>query len=158
MVLAWKTLCKLRGVDFQKTPVVLENINVYSATIMTKPIRLDVVISPGHGDFEILDGDQLAASGRIYIPDENRPFYYSDIKAIETSKIADRIELDTEDAYKEFLLRGYEYGPAFRGIYRTCNSGERGTLYWTGNWVRRLCTKQDYKMLVKQLARFSHVC
>lgn len=21
------------------------------------------------------------------------------------------------------------------GIYRTCNSGERGTLYWTGNWV-----------------------
>ncbi|KAI6188362.1 Fatty acid synthase [Aphelenchoides besseyi] len=135
MVLAWKTLCKLRGVDFQKTPVILENINVYSATILTKPIRLDVVISPGHGDFEILDGDQLAASGRIYIPDENRPFYYHDLKAIETSKIAERIELDTEDAYKEFLLRGYEYGQAFRGIYRTCNSGERGTLYWTGNWV-----------------------
>ena len=23
----------------------------------------------------------------------------------------------------------------FKGIYRACNSGERGTLYWTGNWV-----------------------
>lgn len=21
------------------------------------------------------------------------------------------------------------------GIYRACNSGEKGTLYWTGNWV-----------------------
>ena len=36
MVLAWKTLCKLKGVDFQKTPVVFENINVYSATVVTK--------------------------------------------------------------------------------------------------------------------------
>ncbi|CAD5216831.1 unnamed protein product [Bursaphelenchus okinawaensis] len=136
MVLAWKTLCKLHQVDYTKTPVILEDINVYSATILTnKPIRLDVTISPGHGDFEISDGDQLAASGRIYIPDENKPFYYEDFKGIETSKLAERIELDTEDAYKEFLLRGYEYGPAFRGIYRTCNSGEKGTLYWTGNWV-----------------------
>lgn len=85
----------------------MENINVYSATILNnKPIRLDVVISPGHGDFEILDGEQLAASGRIYIPDDARPFYYEDLKSIETSKIAERIELDTEDAYKEFLLRG----------------------------------------------------
>lgn len=115
MVLAWKTLCKIKGVDFLKTPVILENINVYSATILTKPIRLDVVITPGHGDFEILDGEQLAASGRITIPDEGRPFYYADLDAIQTSKIAERIELDTEDAYKEFLLRGYEYGPAFRG-------------------------------------------
>lgn len=150
----------MKGLDYQKTPVILENINVFSATILTKPIRLDVIITPGHGDFEILDGDQVAASGRITIPDENRPFYYSDLNAIETSKIAERIEvskarfniklkafifillismnlklfiyhekisdelhyrtnekikLDTEDAYKEFLLRGYEYGQAFRG-------------------------------------------
>lgn len=115
MVLAWKTLCKLKGVDYLKTPVILENINVYSATILTKPIRLDVVITPGNGEFEILDGEQLAASGKIYIPDDNRPSYYSDLKGIETSKIAERVELDTEDAYKEFLLRGYEYGPHFRG-------------------------------------------
>lgn len=118
MVLAWKTLCKLKGLDFQKTPVILENINVYSATILTKQIRLDVIITPGNGEFEILDGDQLAASGRITIPDDNRPFYYADLNNIHTSKLAERIELDTEDAYKEFLLRGYEYGPAFRGIIK----------------------------------------
>uniref|UniRef100_A0A0K0ESV2 Fatty acid synthase n=1 Tax=Strongyloides stercoralis TaxID=6248 RepID=A0A0K0ESV2_STRER len=135
MVLVWKTLCKLKGVDFQKTSVVFENINVYKATILTKAIRLDVVISPGNGNFEILDDEQICASGRIYIPDETQLPYYNNFEGIQTSPIAERIELDTEDAYKEFLLRGYEYGQAFRGIYRVCNSGERGTLYWNGNWV-----------------------
>ncbi|MFH4976009.1 hypothetical protein AB6A40_002718 [Gnathostoma spinigerum] len=135
MVLAWRTICKLKGVDYQKTPVILEDIRVYSATILTKPIRLDVVVTPGNGYFEILDGEQLCASGYIRIVDDNAPFYYSKFEDIKTSQIAERIELDTEDAYKEFLLRGYEYGQAFRGIYRTCNSGERGMLYWTGNWV-----------------------
>ncbi|CAI4233223.1 unnamed protein product [Auanema sp. JU1783] len=135
MVLAWKTLCKLKGVDFQKTPVIFENINVYSATILTKPIKLDVILTPGNGQFEIISDEQVAASGRIYIPDDDRPFYYHNWEEIRTSEIADRIELDTEDCYKEFLLRGYEYGQAFRGIFKTCNSGERGYLYWTGNWV-----------------------
>lgn len=41
MILAWKTLCKLNALDFQKTPVILEDINVFSATILSKPIRLD---------------------------------------------------------------------------------------------------------------------
>ncbi|VDP12544.1 unnamed protein product [Onchocerca flexuosa] len=135
MVLAWKTIAKLNGVDFLKTPVILEEIRVYSATIVTKPIRLDVIVTPGNGYFEILDGDQLAASGYIRIIDKDMPFYYKNVGEIQTSEVAERIELDTEDAYKEFLLRGYEYGQAFRGIYRACNSGERGMLYWTGNWV-----------------------
>lgn len=77
-------------------------------------VRLDVVITPGNGYFEILDGEQLAASGYIRIPEEKEPFYYANFEDIQTSEIAERIELDTEDAYKEFLLRGYEYGQAFR--------------------------------------------
>lgn len=77
-------------------------------------VRLDVVITPGNGYFEILDGEQLAASGNIRIAEEGAPFYYNDFEGIETSQLAERIELDTEDAYKEFLLRGYEYGQAFR--------------------------------------------
>lgn len=132
MVLAWKALCKVKGLDFQKTPVIMENINVYRPTILSKAgkipstvytkgitvsvdlVKLDVVVTPGNGNFEIMDGDQLAASGRIYIVEDDRPFYYSDMNKIQTSDTAERIELDTEDAYKEFLLRGYEYGQAFR--------------------------------------------
>lgn len=35
VVLAWKTLCKLRGLDFQTTPVVIEDMNVYRATLIS---------------------------------------------------------------------------------------------------------------------------
>lgn len=44
MVLAWKTIAKLKCLDFQKTPVVLEDIRVYSATIVTKPCRFQISI------------------------------------------------------------------------------------------------------------------
>ncbi len=74
------------------------------------------MVSPGNGTFEILDGDQVAASGRISVVEDDRPFFYNDLSQISTSSTAERIELDTEDAYKEFLLRGYEYGQAFRYV------------------------------------------
>ena len=79
-------------------------------------VKLDVVLTPGNGCFEIMDGDQLAASGKITVVEDDKPFFYSDLQKIQTSDVAERIELDTEDAYKEFLLRGYEYGPAFRFV------------------------------------------
>uniref|UniRef100_A0A0N4ZTR7 Fatty acid synthase n=1 Tax=Parastrongyloides trichosuri TaxID=131310 RepID=A0A0N4ZTR7_PARTI len=150
MVLAWKTLCKIKGVDFQTTPVVLENINVFKATILSQPIRLDVVVTPGTGHFEILDEDQVCASGTIYIPDETQLPYYDNLDDIETAPLAERIELDAEDAYKEFLLRGYEYKEAFRGIYKVCNSGEKGQLYWTGNWVTFLDSLLQTSLLAEK--------
>uniref|UniRef100_A0A913I721 Fatty acid synthase n=1 Tax=Strongyloides stercoralis TaxID=6248 RepID=A0A913I721_STRER len=150
MVLAWKTLCKIKGVDFQSTPVVLENINVFKATILTKAIRLDVVVTPGTGYFEILDDDQVCASGKIYIPDETQPPYYDDFNGIQTAPIGERIELDSEDSYKELLLRGYEYKEAFRGIYKVCNSGEKGKLYWNGNWVTFLDSLLQTSLLVEK--------
>ncbi|GMR46683.1 hypothetical protein PMAYCL1PPCAC_16878, partial [Pristionchus mayeri] len=42
MVLAWRTMCKLKGLDYTKTPVVIEDMHVYSATILSKAIKLDV--------------------------------------------------------------------------------------------------------------------
>lgn len=93
-------------------------------------VRLDVIVTPGNGYFEILDGDQLAASGYIRIIDKDMPFYYKNVGDIQTSEVAERIELDTEDAYKEFLLRGYEYGQAFRFVFFFVFSSE-----WDHIWI-----------------------
>jgi len=35
VVLAWKMYCKLHGLDYLKTPVVIENMNVFRATILS---------------------------------------------------------------------------------------------------------------------------
>ena len=130
IVLAWKALCKVKSLNFQKTPIIIENMNVYQPTILTKAgiaisllfetlfainvtVKLHVFVLPSNGHFEIMDGSQLVASGFIFIVEHDHPFYNSDINKIHISDIAEEIELNAEDIYKEFLLRGYEYGQAF---------------------------------------------
>lgn len=92
-----------------------------------------------NGDFEVLEDGNLCATGRITILDEenNRPFFYENLDnyPMRTKPEDEKVELTTADLYKEYQLRGYEYGPAFRGIQKACNSGETATLLWTGNWV-----------------------
>lgn len=61
------------------------------------------------------EGKQLIANGRIYLPEENRPFLYDNLDKIKAPGLADQTGLKTEDIYKEFILRGYEYRQSFRG-------------------------------------------
>ncbi|GMR51168.1 hypothetical protein PMAYCL1PPCAC_21363, partial [Pristionchus mayeri] len=151
MVLAWRTMCKLKGLDYLKTPVVIEDMHVYSATILSKAIKLDVVLTPGSNKFDITFEDQVAASGTIYIPEDTQRFYYDNLNEnSRKSTTEDRFDLEMEEVYKEFLLRGYEYGPNFRGVQRMCNSGERGTLLWTGNWVTFLDTLLQASLLTER--------
>nr|XP_019963310.1 PREDICTED: fatty acid synthase-like [Paralichthys olivaceus] len=51
-----------------------------------------------------------------------------------------KVKLTTYDIYKELRLRGYDYGKSFQGILESNNSGDRGKLLWTGNWVTFLDT------------------
>ncbi len=48
------------------------------------------------------------------------------------------ITLDANDVYKELRVRGYDYGPKFRGVQelRFENINEaHGKIQWTGNWI-----------------------
>jgi hypothetical protein len=48
------------------------------------------------------------------------------------------ITLDADDIYKELRIRGYDYGPKFRGIQELSFENfnrVRGNVLWTGNWV-----------------------
>lgn len=78
---------------------------------MTKPIRLEVSINPHNGFFEVSENNVLYADGRIYIPSDELHTFSSDLNNDGKSDI----ELNDDDIYKEFRIRGYDYGPAFRG-------------------------------------------
>lgn len=98
------------------------------------------MLTLGNGDFEILEDGNLCASGRITIlsEEENKQPYFLEKLQTDPSRMDqsdEKIELSSADIYKEFLLRGYEYGPTFRGIQSCSNSGEDSMLLWTGNWV-----------------------
>lgn len=83
---------------------------------------MEVRISPGSNSFEVGDGDQLAVSGKIFVPDT--PLAERTTPAGGDSSKAGAIILEKGDVYKELRLRGYEYGPDFQGIIRVKDDGE----------------------------------
>uniref|UniRef100_A0A5S6QNC3 Fatty acid synthase n=1 Tax=Trichuris muris TaxID=70415 RepID=A0A5S6QNC3_TRIMR len=152
LINAWRAVCKIRGLEMEKTPVIIEDVHVYRATILSHPITFNISVGWATGNFEILEGDSLAASGRItVIQDEERPLFYENAQCNYLGEDCERIELTTADVYKELLLRGYEYGKSFRCIYQACNAGDRTSILWNGNWVTFLDALLQTALLMEKM-------
>lgn len=78
-------------------------------------IHFDVNLMPGTGNFEVMESGSVKANGRIIAVDTTESS--RDIR-IAVDKVENNIQTDlkTPDIYKEFRLRGYDYGPSFQGI------------------------------------------
>lgn len=61
LTIVWKTFAKLRGAEFEKMPVVLEEVQFHRATIMPKEgsVKFLINIFDGTGDFEICEGNTI---------------------------------------------------------------------------------------------------
>ena len=68
---------------------------------------------PGDGQFQICDNDSVVASGRVTILADYRT---SEDECWTSVDETGALPLDAEDIYKDLRLRGYDYGPTFRGI------------------------------------------
>ena len=87
-------------------------------------MTLEVRLAPASNSFEIANGDQLAVSGKIFVPEE--PLTMEDqTKQKPVNRDEGAVELSTKDAYKELRLRGYEYGGLFQGIVKAKNDGKK---------------------------------
>ena len=88
-------------------------------------VKLNVSVSPDNGQFQIGENNSLVAGGRITIltesetPDDDCPTPVLD---------AGPLLLNSDDIYKELRLRGYDYGPTFRGIVSADGTGR---VYWS---------------------------
>ena len=69
------------------------------------------------GDFEIVEGETLVASGRISLSHPRDDLVPSDLLTVSKD------DLTADEVYKILRLRGYDYGPAFQGILKTNNEG-----------------------------------
>lgn len=84
------------------------------------------------GSFEILENDQVTASGKITIPESG-----IQTKLIVQQSFNENSEfyLTGNEVYKELRLRGYEYGPHFRPIQKSSSDGRQTEIAWSGNWI-----------------------
>ena len=122
LALAWRTLAKGTGLLLEHTPVAFEDVTFHRATILPKTgsVTLTVHLMPASSKFDVSEGDTLAVSGKMYIPEN--PVLSQDLKEVPPSE--EDVHLTADCIYKELRLRGYDYGPTFQGILGASSSGE----------------------------------
>lgn len=101
---------------------------------------MTVTLSPGSRNFEVTTGDSLVVSGKYSLDDTEKV-------ALEEHEGTQGLILQPDGIYKEFRLRGYEYGPSYQGILFSSEGGETGELEWNGDWVSFLDTMLQVQLI-----------
>jgi len=98
-----------------------QSVTVNARVLVKGSVKLDVTVSLGSGQFDICENESVVASGRIAILTEDEISYDECPKPVlETGPLP----LNSDDIYKELRLRGYDYGPTFRGILSADGTGK----------------------------------
>ncbi|XP_028912877.2 LOW QUALITY PROTEIN: fatty acid synthase [Ornithorhynchus anatinus] len=151
LVLAWKTLARSLGLVMEQMPVVFEDVTIHQATILPKTgsVQLEVRLMPASRSFEVSENGNLTVSGKAYQWEEPDASVFDNWQgAAETpGDPAGENKLSKDDVYKELRLRGYDYGPTFRGILEASGTGKVGKLLWNENWVTFLDTMLQISIL-----------
>ncbi|KAJ8688225.1 hypothetical protein QAD02_024020, partial [Eretmocerus hayati] len=150
LTIVWRTFAKLRGVEYERLPVVLEEVQFHRATIIPKEgsVKFLINIFDGTGDFEICEGGSVAVSGKIRVPEniEKEQLSLTPPPALNETEL---LELKTEDVYKDLRLRGYDYSGLFQGVKSSDNRGSAGKLSWVNEWISYVDTMLQFSILGK---------
>lgn len=101
----------MNNVPISVMQVCFENCKFIRATAVPKKgyLSLQISIRQGSGNFEIVEGDSLVVTGRIYLlgakaaSEDLRQYHFS--HRLDSA----HIKLKNKDVYKELRLRGYNY-------------------------------------------------
>ena len=108
------------GKQFQRTPVVFHNVTLKRALILqeNRATQLSSTLHGGSGKFEFYSDGDMVVNGTINC-------YAGDQGGYPTPERSQSefLPLNTDDVYKEFRLRGYNYSGPFQGIQRIDNEG-----------------------------------
>lgn len=95
-------------------------------TLNVGTVKLEVTLTPGSGKFEVCENGALVASGNVFVALDDELEFDSDDTGLSYSSgncKSTPMPLEPDDIYKELRLRGYDYGPSFRGIVSAAGNG-----------------------------------
>ncbi|CAF3963829.1 unnamed protein product [Rotaria sp. Silwood2] len=149
LMLVWKTFAKLHNYeDYRQMPVLFEQVQIHRATIcsLTNKIIFYVNILPTNGAFEIIENNTIIVTGRISSSEQlTMQKFHKHMKLDDTEK-----NLQTNEIYRDFNLRGYEYSGWFRGINQMNIDGTYGELKWNNDWISYLDTMLQVHLITSQ--------
>lgn len=127
LMMAWIAYAKLNNTVYD-CPVEFQNVSFERATVISgSELDLSCLINEDSGSFFIKDGDNLVAKGFVRFCD----IKYNEPKAIRLNPPPeDLVMMPAKDIYREFRIRGYDYGQYFQGISESRSDGRSGILIW----------------------------
>ena len=104
--------------DYFNHPVEFRRVRLYRAILLSKqkPAEITVKISKHTGQFEILEGTTLCASGWISLTGDDASTTEIEARCHPTED-PEVVTLPAKDIYKEFRVRGYDYQSTFQGKF-----------------------------------------
>ncbi|GAB6031066.1 hypothetical protein CHUAL_007877 [Chamberlinius hualienensis] len=132
--LAWKLLAQSKGKVHSEMSVVFEDVVFKRATILsaTEATKFVCGLMNGEGRFEISESGSTVAIGRIYQFENSRE---KPQKINQSNNSHHKLKMTSKDIYKEFRLKGYQFGPAFQTVSELNVEGNCGKIKWSDNWV-----------------------
>ncbi|XP_063635796.1 fatty acid synthase-like [Cydia splendana] len=151
LTLIWRTIAKMNNQDIEQSAVVLENVTIRRATIMSReaPVRFLVSLLDGTGEFKISEGGEVVVTGtaRLTSNASAERLSASSLAEAEDQEVSQEPSLDPEDIYKDLSLRGYKYKGIFQGIKSSDARGLKGLLNWEGNWISFMDTALQFGLV-----------
>ncbi|GBN02031.1 Fatty acid synthase [Araneus ventricosus] len=133
LVLVWEALAEIKGKGVMSLPVTFEEVKIHRASVLSKAASTKFQVDiTNAGEFEISESGMTVCTGRIYSQEETVKTDASEFLKSEDLK---SLQLNQNDIYKEFKLRGYDYGPTFQSLAEADIEGNKCLLKWTGEWV-----------------------
>jgi len=134
LYLVWQTLAEISRVPLNQLKIQFSEVRFHRATMISEHGSTDLKVRylPTTHKFEVVERDDLVASGQVDFGDE---IILPNAAKPEVNKKEKLCFMDTADIYKELRLRGYNYGPEFRGVNRVSTDGCFTDINWGGNWV-----------------------
>lgn len=141
LVLAWQTLAKIKGLDFQQMPVRLSNVQIKQAMFLPTSGSATVTVSvmPKTGEFQICENENILACGVVTSPEGPclETDQYLKTESVLVNKPVTEV-LTKDEVYRELIARGYEYGHYFQGVQRSGVEGLDSDILWDGRWISYL--------------------
>ncbi|KAI1293571.1 Fatty acid synthase [Halotydeus destructor] len=127
LMLVWAAFSKIANFTVLETPIEFRDVVYCRATVMStsgEETSFEVNVSETNGNFELKEGDAVIVKGNIRVDRSQYVEYVPE--PVDDSMLV----LPSRDIYKEFRVRGYDYGQYFQGIYEAKANGRHGKVTW----------------------------
>ncbi|KAF6202923.1 hypothetical protein GE061_003330 [Apolygus lucorum] len=156
LTLVWKAFAKLQRKSLEEVPIVMKDITILRATIMPKEgsVKFHVNIFDGSGAFELTESGSPVVTGHIFLSEGIDKDGTQGLQvpaplpsSAKTDPKSSSLSLKKGEVYRDFRLRGYDYGGVFQGVRETDNYGTNGKLEWVNNWISFMDTMLQFSLI-----------